>query len=174
MHVQQQQQKPTSTVSLEVLYLIMYHLFLPFEAFEHILWLPVQCFYGIPKYVNKWVSASQVSSWGLFLLFALSYSDVLLSIFHIRFHFTIILQKPVCFLTKDQIGVDPHGRRGGDKMELGRIDGGGIVIRIYCITKNLFSINGKINKTNTSLAIFGLLLAHYLFPTPLCLSLQVK
>lgn len=38
-----------------------------------ILWLPVKCFYGIPKWANEWLSGS----WALILLFVLCNSSVL-------------------------------------------------------------------------------------------------
>jgi hypothetical protein len=59
----------------------MFSLFLPYRFFGHVLWLSVQCFYGVLEYATEWVSISicflcLVSFLGLFS-FCLSCPDVL-------------------------------------------------------------------------------------------------
>lgn len=89
--------------------------------------------------MNERVSVSWVlgSFLGFFSLFVLSNSDVLvfvLSYYIIIYYYPL---KYVCFLMSDKKRLDLDGRT--DVKNLGRVEGGEIIIRIYYVRKNIFN-----------------------------------
>jgi hypothetical protein len=55
------------------------------------------------------------------------------------------MSMPVCFLRRNRKGRDPHGREEEEEEELGRVEGGETILRIYYYTraKSPFSVKGK-------------------------------
>jgi hypothetical protein len=95
------------------------------------------------------VSDSWAFPWVSFLLFVLSYSNVLggflllffvflfvCFLFFIIYTIFFIPYKNLCFLIKERKGIDLEWRRG--RKELGGGNGGVAIIRIYYIRKKLF------------------------------------
>lgn len=97
-----------------------------------VLWLLFQGCYGIPEYVNDWVSDSCAFSWAFFFLFVCLVKfqwNMFFSSYHILFcYFFIIILKSCSFLIRDKKKVD---ERRGEK-EVGEAK---TIIKIHCLRK---------------------------------------
>lgn len=83
------------------------------------LWLPPQCFSGIPECANDWVSVSvsvsHVFPWVLFLSFVLSYSVVL--VFALSYYLFYYYSLEACLFSDErQKGVDLDWEGCGEEL----------------------------------------------------------
>ena len=133
----------------------------------YILWLPVECFNGIPECGNECVPESCTLSRTLFLMIfyfvqfqCVSFSLFYLILLHfISFYFIIIPYMPVYFLRRDRRDGSEWGWRWGEGL------GGEAIILILC-EKEIFSIKEVFRVPGTALKNLRSLRVSGLLPSP--------
>lgn len=128
---------------LTIFYFIFFICFLlsvPDKSFVCILWLWVQCFYGMSECANERASVSCAFSYVLSLLSVLPYFNVLV---FVSSYYIILLSIRSPFFNKRQKEVWLEGRwRGGEEPE--GMEGGETITRTHYVRKkNPFSIKGQ-------------------------------
>lgn len=108
-------QVPCAIMSLQrsLLYVFFILLFLSYRYFLYVLWLSVLCFYGIPEYVNKWVSVSISFVCALFLGFFFSSVSLFVDVFVFLSYFIIMLRCPLLSNNKQKGGRSRCGEKEG-------------------------------------------------------------
>lgn len=105
-------------------------------VFVYLLWVPVYCFAhsGIPECMSEWVSVSYAFWGAIFILIALSKSNVF--VFALPYFILLLLSFWNLFLLKDRNGMDMDGQGYGEK--LGGVNGIETQIRLYYIREIYF------------------------------------